>query len=63
MEEELKSGTLKTVLDEYECVTIPLHLVYVKQGLMPLKVRAFIDWMAPRLREKLNELNSMRLNS
>ena len=58
VDRELKSGALVTVLDEYECAAIPLHLVYVKQGLMPLKVRAFIDWMAPRLRDSLKEINS-----
>jgi DNA-binding transcriptional LysR family regulator len=59
VDRELESGALKTVLDEYECASIPLHLVYLKQGLMPLKVRAFIDWMAPRLREKLKAINSL----
>ena len=46
-----------------ECATPPLHLVYVKQGLMPLKVRAFIDWMAPRLKQELSELNESRPTS
>ena len=59
VDRELKSGGLKTVLDQYECASIPLHLVYVKQGLMPLKVRAFVDWMAPRIRDKLKEINAI----
>lgn len=48
-ERELRSGTLTTVLEEFECASYPVHLVYVKQGLLPLKVRAFLDWMTPRL--------------
>lgn len=59
-ENELRSGALTTILDDFECSSIPIHLVYVKQGLLPLKVRAFIDWMTPRLRQKLQELNSIR---
>ena len=55
VEEELSCGALVTILDEYECSSVPVHLVYVKQGLMPLKVRAFLDWMAPRLRSSLKE--------
>jgi hypothetical protein len=38
---------------------MPVHLIYVRQGLLPLKVRAFLDWMTPRLREKLKELQSL----
>lgn len=62
VEMELRSGALTTVLDEYEGASLPVHLIYVKQGLMPRKTRAFIDWMTPRLREKLAELNSIRPN-
>jgi len=31
----------------------PIHLVYVAQGPLPLKVRAFLDRAAPRLRDRL----------
>jgi DNA-binding transcriptional LysR family regulator len=58
-EHELRAGTLTTVLDEFECASYPVHLIYVKQGALPLKVRAFIDWMAPRLRDKLKDLNAL----
>jgi hypothetical protein len=34
----------------------PVHLIYALQGLLPLKVRVFIDWMAPRLRRSLKDL-------
>jgi DNA-binding transcriptional LysR family regulator len=53
---ELRSGALVTILDEFEGRSFPVHLVYVRQGLLPLKVRAFIDWMTPRMRHMLNEL-------
>jgi DNA-binding transcriptional LysR family regulator len=53
---ELRTGVLISILDEYESQTFPVHLVYVRQGLLPLKVRAFLDWMTPRLRQALKEV-------
>lgn len=58
VEEELRSGSLVRILEEYECTSVPVHLVYIKQGPLPLKVRAFLDWMTPRLRTRLEELNA-----
>jgi DNA-binding transcriptional LysR family regulator len=46
----ITSGTLVPILQGYDEVPRPVHIVYPRQGLMPLKVRAFIDWAAPRLR-------------
>lgn len=53
---ELRTGTLAPILGDYGGPTVPVHLVYVRQGLLPLKVRAFLDWMTPRLRDHLKEL-------
>lgn len=53
---KLRSGELVPVLTEYENVSKPVHLVYVRQGLLPLKVRVFLDWMTPQLRRALIEL-------
>jgi DNA-binding transcriptional LysR family regulator len=52
--EELRSGDLVEILPE-RYAPAPVHLIYMKQGLLPLKVRAFIDWMTPRLRKALKE--------
>lgn len=57
---ELKSGTLISLFDEYETQSFPVHLVYVRQGLLPLKVRAFIDWIAPRLKSRLKDLDGLK---
>ncbi len=57
---ELQSGALVTLFDAYESQSFPVHLVYARQGLLPLKVRVFIDWMAPRLRRRLQELAAFR---
>lgn len=53
---ELQSGALVALLDAYESQSFPVHLIYARQGLLPLKVRVFIDWMAPRLRKALKDL-------
>jgi DNA-binding transcriptional LysR family regulator len=55
---QLKSDELVPILRDWE-IRLPVHLVYVRQGLLPLKVRAFIDWMGPRLRKKLLDLQTM----
>ena len=55
---EVRSGALEPILANFGGPTIPVHLVYVRQGLLPLKVRAFLDWMTPRLREHLKELDA-----
>ena len=48
--DEFQSGALVPILAEYDGPPRPVHLVYPRPGLLPLKVRAFIDWAAPRLR-------------
>jgi len=58
--EELRTGALVSILDEHDSRTFPVHLVYVRQGLLPLKVRAFLDWMAPRLRDTLREIQDFK---
>jgi DNA-binding transcriptional LysR family regulator len=53
IEDELRSGELVRLLEEFEYSRMPVHLVYVKQRLLPLKTRVFLDWMSPRLRQRL----------
>jgi DNA-binding transcriptional LysR family regulator len=46
----IQSGALVRLLPDGDSAPRPVNIVYPRQGLMPLKVRAFIDWMTPRLR-------------
>jgi len=55
VDEHLRSGALIEILEDYAADPMPVHLIYAKQGPLPLKVRAFLDWMGPRLRNKLAE--------
>jgi len=52
---EIRSGALVEILEDYAAQPSPVHLIYVRQGLLPLKVRAFLDWMTPRLRQALKD--------
>ncbi len=51
--DEVAAGRLQIVLEAFEPAPWPIHLVYVAQGPIPLKMRAFLDWTAPRLRARL----------
>jgi len=46
-------GLGHVVLSQFEPVPIPVSLVYAAQGLLPLKLRAFLDFAAPRLKTRL----------
>ncbi|THK33740.1 LysR family transcriptional regulator [Ensifer sp. MPMI2T] len=48
--DELSSGALVPILNEYAGAPRPIHIVYSRQGFLALKVRSFIDWTLPRLR-------------
>jgi len=53
----LKSGNLITLLDEFQPPALPVNLVYAADRFLPIKVRAFLDFAAPRLKRALAELN------
>jgi hypothetical protein len=42
------------VLPHYEVDPVPVHLVHVSRNLMAIKLRHFIDFGAPKLRESLS---------
>jgi len=51
----IKEGKLDLLLQEFEVEPIPVHVVHLSRNVMPIKVRRFIDFAVPRLREKLAE--------
>lgn len=57
VDEQLRSGSLVRVLPEFEGAPVPVHLVHREHGLVPRKTRAFLDWLAPRLRDRLKSLH------
>jgi DNA-binding transcriptional LysR family regulator len=46
---------LTTVLREYEPDPLPLSLVYASARMLPLKLRAFVDYAVPRLKQRLQQ--------
>lgn len=47
------AGHLMTVLEAYEPPSVPISLVFDGQGALPLKLRAFLDFAGPRIRERM----------
>ncbi|HSB95865.1 MAG TPA: LysR family transcriptional regulator [Spongiibacteraceae bacterium] len=54
--EPVERGELQIVLAAYEPELVPVHLVHVARGQMPLKMRSFLDFAAPRLRQVLSAM-------
>ncbi len=46
-------GKLDVVLARFEPAPIPVHLVHAERSHQPLKMRAFLDFVVPRLRERI----------
>ncbi|MDF2118981.1 LysR family transcriptional regulator [Roseiarcaceae bacterium H3SJ34-1] len=53
--EHVRAGRLQIVLQSFEQAPRPVHLVYDSRNRLPLKLRAFVDFVVPRLRERLTE--------
>ena len=54
----IRDGRLLTLLPDYMPEPIPVHLVHAGPPLLPLKLRAFLDFAAPRLKRALATLPS-----
>jgi len=52
----VQAGRLAVVLEAYEPAPWPVSLVYAGGALLPLKLRAFIDFAVPRLKARLAAL-------
>ena len=53
MESARRAGTLVTMLEELELEPLPMHVVYAERKPVPLKLRAFLNWVIPRLKARL----------
>jgi DNA-binding transcriptional LysR family regulator len=49
----VEMGNLQVVLARYEPPPLPISLIHGAQGQLPLKMRSFLDFTAPRLRAHL----------
>ncbi|MCA1456502.1 LysR family transcriptional regulator [Bradyrhizobium sp. BRP22] len=53
MDAAKRAGKLVTVLEEFEPEPLPVHILYTPRNPAPLKLRAFLNWMTPRLKARL----------
>ncbi|TFV90149.1 LysR family transcriptional regulator [Oxalobacteraceae bacterium OM1] len=49
----IRNKSLRVVLKDYEAAPSPVSLVHKGQAPLPLKLRVFLDFVAPRLRERI----------
>jgi DNA-binding transcriptional LysR family regulator len=49
----VQDGKLQVILKDFEPPPIPVHLIHAHQGLLPLKMRRFLEFAAPRIRKSL----------
>ena len=50
-----RAGTLIAILEDLEPPAMPVSLVHAGERLLPLKLRAFLDFAAPRVKAHLAE--------
>lgn len=51
----IRAGALVIALQEFQPTPWPVSLVFAGQRFLPLKLRAFLDFAAPRLKDQLSE--------
>ncbi len=55
-EQAVREGSLTVLLTQFECQSTPVNLVYGPNRLLPVKLRAFIDFAVPRLEQRLRSI-------
>jgi DNA-binding transcriptional LysR family regulator len=58
IEAALRAGKLELLLRAFEPAPLPVHFLYSERGRLPLKLRALIDFAAPRLRARLRDADA-----
>ena len=58
VESAVRARQLEIVLQEFEPRALPVTVLYSDQGRLPLKLRALLDFAAPRLRARLREIEA-----
>jgi DNA-binding transcriptional LysR family regulator len=53
MDAAMREEKLAIVLKDFEPEPLPVHIIYAPRKPIPLKLRAFVTWMAPRLKARL----------
>jgi DNA-binding transcriptional LysR family regulator len=53
VEPEIRARRLRVVLSDYEPPPVPVSVVYSEARMLSRRLRAFVDWMKPRLRAQI----------
>lgn len=53
----IADGRLVALLEDFWTPPVPVHLIHTGQPILALKLRAFLDFAAPRLRDRLSSLH------
>ena len=56
VDHQRRAGSLKLVLDAFRSPPKPVHLIYEAGRHLPLKIRTFLDFAAPRLKQAMQSL-------
>ncbi len=48
-----RDGSLQIIMADFELEPLPVHLIHAGRGKLPSKTRAFLDFAAGRLRQRL----------
>lgn len=54
--EHVRDGRLERLLRDFEPAPSPISLIYPDHGRLPMKLRAFLDFMTPRLRTSTQDV-------
>jgi DNA-binding transcriptional LysR family regulator len=54
--EKIRQGSLVPILKDVTPPPVPVHLVFPQTRLLAPKLRAFVDFAAPRLKQLLDDL-------
>jgi len=58
VDEAVAAGNLAIVLQAFEPDPFPIHLLHAPRAQLPLKMRSFLDFAAPRLRQSVRHLRT-----
>ena len=57
--DSVRDGSLVTVLDDWAPAPFPVQIVHAPNPHLPLKLRAFLDFAAPRLQQRLRGVEAV----
>ena len=55
--QSVREGILVSILDDWAPPSVPVQIVHQARQHQPLKLRAFLDFVAPRLQERLRAIS------